>query len=428
MTGSSSLVKTVLVKGLLPVVVLFAGFGYFRSLVESRPQAPQVKPPERVELVEVVEAKVASGPVVIRATGRVKAARETVLSAEVTGRVVEVHPGLVVGGLLGAGETAFRLDDQDYDLGVRQQQAQVTRARAEIQLEAGRRTVAAKEWERLSDEISTTDDGMALVMRQPQLELAKANLAAARSALSQAQLRRDKTTVTVPFNAMVRQETAEEGLLAGPQSQLAHLVGTDVFWVEATVPIDRIGWFDVPGVAGFADAEGAPVHIVQRLGDGERVAREGRVVRLVSELDPLGAHARVIIAVADPLRLAPDAEPGLPLLLNAFVHVEIEGRSLDGAVEVPRVAVRDGDQVWVMGADDRLEVRSLDIVWRDDDALLVRGGVAPGERLVTSTLATPVPGMKVRLPNGGGAPPGDKPPEAAAATTPAAPVEAEVAK
>lgn len=411
---SSSLVKTVLVKGLLPVVVLFAGFGYFRSMVESRPQAPQVEPPERIELVEVVPAKLATGPVVVRATGRVKAARETVLSPEVSGRVVEVHPALVVGGLIGAGETAFRLDDEDYGHTLRQQQAQVTRARAELQLEAGRRTVAAKEWERLSDEIATTDDGMRLVMRQPQLELAKANVAAARSALAQAQLRRDKTTVAVPFNAMVRQETAEEGLLAGPQSQLAHLVGTDAFWVEATVPIDRIGWFDVPGVAGFADAEGASVRVIQRLGDGEVVVRDGRVVRLVSELDPLGAHARVIVEVADPLRLAPDAEPGLPLLLNAFVHVEIEGRTLEGAVEVPRVAVREGDQVWVMGADDRLEVRSLDIVWRDEGALLVRGGVAPGDRLVTSTLATPVPGMKVRLPNGAGAG-GDKPPEAAAA-------------
>ncbi len=95
--------------------------------------------------------------------------------------------------------------------------------------------------------------------------------------------------------------------------------------------------------------------------------------------------------------MAADAEPGMPLLLNAFVQLEIEGHPVPGAVEVPRVALRDGGTVWVMNGEERLDVRDVDIVWRDEDAVLVRRGVTVGDHIITSRLPTPVPGMKVRV-------------------------------
>ena len=392
-------------KILLPVVVLVGAMLYVKNLIASRPEAPQVARPERVELVTVSEARAVSDRVVVHAVGRVKAARETMIAPEVSGRVVEVHPQLVVGGRLDAGSVAFRVDPQDFELVERQQAAAVTRARVELQLESGRRSVAESEWQLLSGDVATTEDGKALALRKPQLELARANLQAAQSAHAQARLRLDKTAVVVPFNATVRSESVEEGLLAGPQGQLAHLIGTDAFWIEAAVPIDKLAWIDVPAVHGFAGARGARVRVVQAIGDGPPVVREGHVVRLVNELDPLGVQARVVVEVLDPLRLAADAEPGMPLLLNAFVTLEIEGRPVAGAVEVPRVALRDGNRVWVLGAEGRLEVRAADIVWRDDEHVLVRSGVAVGDRVITSRLATPVAGMKLRVAEGPQGPP-----------------------
>ncbi len=47
-------------------------------------------------------------------------------------------------------------------------------------------------------------------------------------------------------------------------------------------------------------------------------------------------------------------------------------------------------------AQDRLDVRPVEPVWREADAVLLREGLAPGERLVVSELPSPVPGMALR--------------------------------
>ena len=243
----------------------------------------------------------------------------------------------------------------------------------------------------------TTEAGKALALRKPHQQLAKANLAAARSALLRADLARSKTKVEVPFNNYVKMESIEPGLLAGPQSQLAQLIGTDAFWVEAPVPLDRLDWIEIPGVNGFQGERGSAVTVTQTTGAAP-IVRKGTILRLLPELDTLGTQARVLIEIEDPLLLKEGGAPGLPLLVGAFVKLEIQGKELDHVVKVPRVALRDGDHVWVMTPDDTLEVRPVTIVWREPDSVFVSEGLTDGERVITSRLATPEPGMKLRLP------------------------------
>jgi hypothetical protein len=49
-----------------------------------------------------------------------------------------------------------------------------------------------------------------------------------------------------------------------------------------------------------------------------------------------------------------------------------------------------------------LEVRTVDVVHRTPDSLLVRGNLGEGPRIVTSMLATPLEGMKLEVREGGG--------------------------
>ena len=49
-----------------------------------------------------------------------------------------------------------------------------------------------------------------------------------------------------------------------------------------------------------------------------------------------------------------------------------------------------------MDANDALEIRRLDIVYRGHDHVLVADGVRAGERLVITDLAAPVEGMPLR--------------------------------
>ena len=103
--------------------------------------------------------------------------------------------------------------------------------------------------------------------------------------------------------------------------------------------------------------------------------------------------AKVIIEVADPLALTADAPK---LLLNSFVKVKIEGPNRDDLIAVPRTALREGDQIWQISKDSTLTISKVDVVRRLPDEVLVKG-LKAGDQIIKSRIASPVPGMALRL-------------------------------
>ncbi len=197
----------------------------------------------------------------------------------------------------------------------------------------------------------------------------------------------------MPFNAIVQEEAVEVGEVASPQTSLATLIGTDQFWVQVSVPMDDLRVIDIPAAG---DGPGSRCTVICTTGNTQSISRPGRVIQLLGDVDPVGRMARILVAVDDPLGLKSDRSA--PLLLGAYVCVEIQGKSMADVCPVPRKVLREGDKIWVMNEQDELEVRSVEIVWRERDVVLVRSGIEAGERIITSQLAAPVPGMKLRLP------------------------------
>jgi RND family efflux transporter MFP subunit len=252
----------------------------------------------------------------------------------------------------------------------------------------------AKEHETGAKHDDTAETGRReLALREPQVRAAEVAVDSAESALDRARLDLRRTTLTAPFNALVVSEAVDPGEVLGARARVATLVGTDAFWVQVSVPVDTLGSMRIPGVRGAE--EGSRAAVVQQLGE-QRVEREGRVIKLLPELEDVGTMARVLVEVRDPLGLeAPDDER-LPLLLGAYVHVAIEAPPLE-AIEIPRVALREGDQVYVMDEDDRLAIRGVTIGWRREHSVLVSSGLTSGERIITSSVPTPVEGLELRV-------------------------------
>jgi len=44
-----------------------------------------------------------------------------------------------------------------------------------------------------------------------------------------------------------------------------------------------------------------------------------------------------------------------------------------------------------------LNIRPVQILWRDADSVLIRDGIVPGAQLIVSDLATPVAGMAIQV-------------------------------
>ncbi len=368
----------------LPILVIAAGAMTMRKLIESRPPAKKVAPAERGALVEVLAAEAGRSSVRIEAHGTVMPARALELRTQVGGKVVVLHPDLVPGGRIVADSELIRIERRDYELAVREASARVASAEQTRDLERGRRSVAEREWKLLGDGTKADDSARRRALREPQRATAEASVRAAEAVVAKARLAAARTRITAPFNALVLEEAVEVGQVVQPGMRLGRLVGTDAFWVQVSVPVADLDWLEVPGAhATVTHRSGARV-----------VERRGTVVRMLGDLDPLGSMARLVVEIPDPLGLRDDTKP---LLLGAFVEVSLEGRAADGVYELPRVALREGDRVWRVDADNRLLSGPVTVLRRLRETVLVSEGLADGDRVITSRLASPVPGMQLRV-------------------------------
>jgi RND family efflux transporter MFP subunit len=377
---------------LLPVAVLLACLGLAFVMLETGPVAERKPRPRLAHLVEVEPVETTRERVRIQAMGTVVPARQIVLQPQVSGRIVEVDPEFVPGGRFAAGDVMVRIDPRDYELALRQRQSELTQARSDLQIEVGNQSVAALEYELLGEAVPDADRD--LVLRQPQLESVRARIASAESAVAQARLDLERAVIRAPFDALVLQRSTELGARVDSGTDLATLVDTSAYWVQVLVPVGQLAWIETgdldrgPGSLALVSVPGAPAG---------RDRREGRVVRLLGDLETEGRMARLLVRVEDPIALRPEHAGRPRLLLDSFVNVRIEGRELDGVVAIDRSRVRDGDRVLIMNDEGALEIRDVTIAFRGEREVFVSDGLAEDERLVVSELSSAVAGMALRI-------------------------------
>jgi len=384
---------TLAAKAIVPILLLAAGFGVFRFLVVTKAEAPRATPPPAGALVEVHEAVAEDRQITLRAHGRVVPTRQVALSSQAGGRVVWQSPNLVPGGRFRRGEPILRVDPRDYQLALEGRRADVERASVEVELERSRRDVASREWQSFGPAAAGTDAGTGLALRQPQERSAAVGLSAAESGLHRAQLDLTRTTLRAPFDMVVLTEQVDLGQIVGPNAPLITAVSSASFRVQVPVPLEALARIDV----AQRDEPGATAQILLEAGD-TRVEREGHVVQLQPDLEPGGSLARLLVEIDDPLES--DTPGELPLLLGSYVEVRIEVGRLTGVIAVPRDQIHEGDHVYLMDGEGRLEVRRVNVAWRDENEVLVRSGLEAGDRMVTSRLSSPVTGTLLRLADG----------------------------
>jgi multidrug efflux system membrane fusion protein len=78
-----------------------------------------------------------------------------------------------------------------------------------------------------------------------------------------------------------------------------------------------------------------------------------------------------------------------------FVSVRLEGSARETLVAAPRSALKRNEYVYVVTADNTIDVRQVRPAQTTNDEVLFREGVADGERVVVSHLASPRQGAAV---------------------------------
>lgn len=382
--------KKRILKIVLPVIIIVLGIATAFYLEKTGPKSKRQPPVKLAPLVRVKPLFPANHIVMLNAMGTVVPAREVELKSRVTGEVIDISPEFIEGGLLKAGSLVLQIDPEDYKLALTQKKRAMADASYSLKLELGRQEVAKREWELLNGDKDAEDREAELALRKPHLEKAKAEFNAAKAELEKAYLDLSRTKIKAPFNSMVRSRLVNLGSQVTPQERLAELVGSDSYWIQASVPVDRLSWIQIPRIKGDSATRARIIY-------AHGYERIGTVIRLMGDLSPEGRMARVLIEVEDPLALKNTKNDNPPLLIGDYVRVKIEGKKLENVYKIPRTTFRDNAFIWIAGENSTLEIKEVHPVWRDASVVLIDNGIKPGDLLIISDLPAPIDGMPIQV-------------------------------
>jgi len=236
-----------------------------------------------------------------------------------------------------------------------------------------------------------------LVLRQPQIRKAKALLDSSQAQLAIAQLRLERTSLSMSFDVLITTENVDLGQYVVMGQPLAKGYGTGSVEIEVPLKDSDLAWFGVFENSIFSNGDsnsskGIPAKVIADFAGAEHTWK-GSVVRTAGQVDKTSRMISVVVEVPEPF----DALNGRPPLLpGVFVEVLIQGKTLRNAVAVPRDAIRQGNQMWVVNSN-KLSVRSLEIVRVDKNFAYVVSEDLDQARVVISSLDAVIEGMDVRM-------------------------------
>lgn len=358
------------------IAAILVGAVAMSVLLSMSRKEPPKKPVENLAmLVEVVELEPVDARFPVRSQGTVRPRTETVLSAEISGAIVEISSKFVSGGVFDAGEVLLRIDPSNYTVAVTQAEALLRQRRIEYD---GAKKLRTQGYRAESEYASAA---AALATAEADLVRAKRNL--------------ERTYIRLPYAGMVRSKEADLGQFVNPGTRLGVTFATD--YAEVRLPLtDRdLAFVDLPyasEITATAESRGPDV-ILTAQQRGRPVEWPARIVRSEGVVDVSSRVTYAVAKVEDPYALHSDH---VPLPMGTFVTASIDGLAMEGLLRVPRHALHGSDQLLFVDDEDRLRIRSVSIVRADAEYAYISGGAEAGERVIITAIESPINGMPVR--------------------------------
>ncbi|MCM4165072.1 MULTISPECIES: efflux RND transporter periplasmic adaptor subunit [unclassified Arenibacter] len=352
---------------------------------------------ETAILVDVIPVKVDSYEPIIAATGTVQAVEDITLSPLVPGQIIHRDPAFTPGGFVKKNQPLLQIDPSDYKNTLALRKSELLQSQTTLDTEMGRQQIAEQDLKLITTDSLFKDSPLSaeerqLILRQPQLDAVNATIVGAKASVDQAQLNLERTTIRAPFDAHILSQNVTTGSQVGPGDDLGRLVGTEYYWVTATVPVSKLQWLRFPE----NDKEkGSTVLIKNSTAWPEGQYRKGYLDKQIGALDGQTRLARVLVKVTDPLAKNTDLKDSPKLMIGSFVEVDILADTLDGVVRLSRDHIRSNETVWVM-KESKLEIREVDIVLTDNEYAYIRKGLKEGDNVVITDLSTVSNGIGLR--------------------------------
>ena len=377
---------------LLPGIIIVGAVIVSMVLVMAKPE-PEKKPiVEIARNVRVVTAHEGRVALSVKTQGTVAAKQAIDLMPQVSGQVVYVSERFVAGGLFKRGDVILRLDPRDYQYAVTSTAARVTESQQVLLRERAEAALAQTEWDLLGEGAASD-----LTLRKPQLADAEAKLEAANANLRVAQLNLERTEIRAPFNGLLTTKMVDFGQFISMGTKVGKLYSTDVLEVRLPMSNKDLSQFDIAGLrSGTVQLD---VTLTGRFADQESQWK-GKIIRTEGLVDIKTRIMYVVAQLRGDQILSLDRK--IPISIGQFVAAEIEGRVYDPVFQLPRMVLRQGNQVLVVDKDNKLQTRRVKVIESNRDYVVISEGLKEGDIVCKSQLGVGVDGLLVKYDLDGG--------------------------
>ncbi len=333
----------------------------------------------------VIKSEIISHNVIVKGHGSVKPLNEIQIIPETSGKIVYVSENFINGGIFKKGEVLLKIDPVDYQLTVQSADARVKDSEMRFSLANQESEVAKEEWYQVHNKSNRKISS--LVAKTPQLEAARAKLKADKAELKRAKLKLERCIIRAPFNGRVHLKKTDKGQFVSPGQIIGTIFSTDIVEISISLEDKDLFWLSVPGFT--TDSEGSTAKIYSRIAGINKVWN-GRIVRSEGKIDENTRMIKVVIRVENPYIERP------PLAVGLFVNIEIKGRKIENCVIIPRTALRGEKNVWIVGDDNILKFKKVEVAKSYGNNYLISSGIKNGDNIVVSKLRVVSDGMKVK--------------------------------
>ena len=378
----------------IAAAVLLSGIALAAIIVATGPEIEMGEERLRIPAVPTMRVSFGTVQMTVQSNGEVVPRTESELVAEVAGRIVAVSPSMAAGGFFSRGEVLAQIETVDYEAALEDADAQLASAQSEL-------ANAEKDFER-QEELARQESISKSQYDEALNRLTVSQAALRQAVIGKAQAERDleRTRLTAPYDGRVRSERIDVGQFMQRGEVAASLYSIEAAEVLLPIRDEDLAFLPLSLGAGAAAGASPPQVLLQARFAGEDRQWEGAIVRTEGELDAATRMVNLIAQVNSPYR-----QPGgQPLVAGLFVKAAIRGRQFDGIAVIPRSALQAGERVYVVGADNRLEFRAVDVLRVADGKAYIQGGLSEGETICTLAWRDAIDGQPVRPIAAGAAP------------------------